>query len=1084
MKNRSDSFYQEILNSCQQQIFVLEPDEYNVIFSNQSAFDKVPEKDRYCFKLIHQQNKPCSDPLIPCPLSEIKKTKKPVSVEHTIQAGKKTCTFEVTGYPILDNNGKIAQIVIHYIDISERKKTESELRRSEEKFRDIFESFHDVYYHSNIQGIITEISPSVFKQAGFKREDVIGQPVKDFYFDPAEYDAFQDMLRKTGTVNDYELKLRSAQGKEIVTSVNARVLFDNQGQPIGVEGVLRNITERKETERQVLKQSALMAEIKRQEAKKQLLRQSAMLAGINRVLQTSISNSSEKAIAQTCLDVAEELSDSKTGFIGYISPKKALQIKYILGPQDFPAFIPKSEIRGAWGKVLKEGKPIIYNSVSKPPWRGETPTDLQPLVSFLGVPLQEAEKTIGILALGNKKPGYDDDDKKLLEALSSAYVEAVKRQRTEEAIQKESAKLSAMISEMDEAIIMTDNKNNIIEINSYYLRLTGKTRNELLGRTIWGILPDDIAEKAIKIIRDFKKNHNSQSIKLQVPLFDLETILRFQPIYRNRQYEGLILNLIDVTELVRARKEAQAANQAKSDFLANMSHEIRTPMNGIIGMTELALNQEQDSEQREYLESIMYSSQSLLTIINDILDFSKIEASKIELEMIEFCLLDTVKNTINSFALTAHAKGLELICDLPAGLSYKIIGDPGRLRQVLINLISNAIKFTDEGEILVTIQERDKDERQVYLDFAVSDTGIGIPEDKREIIFDSFSQADGSHSRKYGGSGLGLTISAQLIEAMGGEISVESKTGQGSCFKFNLPFALSIAKPKKKHLPIVDILPDIPVLIVDDNSTNRRILKKTVADWGMRVQEASNGKSAWQKLKKASTNDPFSLVLLDSFMPEMDGFTMAEKIKKDPALKNTIILMLSSSGARGDAARCRKIGISAYLSKPIYQIDLKEAIQQALKQPDKQLPKKTLITRHSIREARQKFEILLVEDNIVNQKVAVRILENMGHKVAVAENGEEGVAQYKSSKFDIILMDIQMPKMDGYAATKKIRTLEKKSGLRIPIVAMTAHAMKGDKEKCLDAGMDDYLAKPINPEQLGKTITRVVNKLSRRHQTN
>ncbi len=665
--------------------------------------------------------------------------------------------------------------------------------------------------------------------------------------------------------------------------------------------------------------------------------------------------------------------------------------------------------------------------------------------------------------------------------------EFIERSRTEEVLLEERKRLRALIDNVPDFMYVKDLDCRFVVANLSVARQMGvKTPEELLGKNDFDFYPRDLAtsfyEDEQRVIRSGQAEVNREEVGLD-PQGNVSQILTTQVPLRdkNGRVTGIAGVGRDITELKKvqaemqkAREAAEAASRAKSEFLANMSHEIRTPLNGVMGMTDLALETQLTPEQREYLETVKMSADSLLTVINDILDFSKIEAGKIDLEAMDFNLRDCLETSLKTLALRADEKGLELLCEVAPEVPEVVRGDSGRLRQIIINLAGNAIKFTDKGEVALKVQVEANNEHDRTLRFTVADSGIGIPKEKLQSIFDPFTQADTSTTRKYGGTGLGLTISTRLVEMMGGKIWVQSEPGRGSQFHFTA--RLGIADTKVIEVGAIappEILRAVKVLVVDDNRTNRRILEGMLGRWEMKSSSAQDGEEALAKLSEAQeAGEPFALILMDMHMPKMDGFELIERIRQSPHPSTATIMMLTSAGQRGDGARCKELGVAAYLLKPIRQSELREAIALVLGAREQKgaIP---LITRYALQDAREpaaSLRVLLAEDNAVNQRLASRLLEKRGHSVVVAANGREALAALEKESFDLVLMDVQMPVMDGFEATAAIRKKEGAGGTHLQVVALTAHAMKGDREKCLAGGMDGYLSKPIRPQELDELL--------------
>ncbi len=668
----------------------------------------------------------------------------------------------------------------------------------------------------------------------------------------------------------------------------------------------------------------------------------------------------------------------------------------------------------------------------------------------------------------NKLPLRDSESK--VTGIIGTYEDITERKQAE----KELRLTQFSLEHASDAIHWVNSQGRIVYVNEAMCRSLERSREELLSLSIPDINPLFPKERWGPIWEEIKERGSmtfeTQLKTKQGEVFPVEKTINYME-FDGKEYA--FASARDITERKRgeqvlreAKEAAEAASRAKSEFLANMSHEIRTPINGIMGMTELTLDTELNPEQREYLGLVRSSGESLLLVINDILDFSKVESGKLNLETIEFNIYDCVGETMKAMALRAHQKGLELAYDADPEVPSHLVGDPGRLRQVLVNLVGNAIKFTRDGEVLVTIEKLSHDAAGVELHFKVKDTGIGISPEKHGLLFKAFSQADSSTTRKYGGTGLGLAISARLVELMAGKIWLESSEGEGSTFHFTARFAAAEVKAQPAAPLLPAELQGLSVLVVDDNKTNRRILYLMTRGWGMRPSAVESGAAALAVLDTArQKKDPFRLVLIDSNMPVMDGFALAEKIQERSARNGgaeATVLMLTSGGHPGEATRCKQLGISAYLLKPVAKADLMAAILTALSpHQGKMSPSPALVTRHTLRQSARKLRILVAEDNAVNQAVILRMLQKMGHTPVLAQTGKEALALASKEKFDLAFMDVQMPEMDGMAATAAIRERETISRTHLPIFAMTAHAMTGDRERCLEAGMDGYITKPV-----------------------
>ena len=670
--------------------------------------------------------------------------------------------------------------------------------------------------------------------------------------------------------------------------------------------------------------------------------------------------------------------------------------------------------------------------------------------------------------------------------------EIAEREQAQEALRESGELLRLLLEGAPEAIYGIDTLGLATFCNHACLKMLGyETASELLGENMHHLAHHTRVDGSLypieecQIYQAFKKGeetHVDDEIlwRRDGSSFPIEYWSR--PIHRGEAIIGSVVTFVDVTErkladevLRKAKETAEEGSRAKSEFLANMSHEIRTPLNGVIGMTDLALETELTQEQREYLDTVKLSADSLLSVINDVLDFSKLEADKSDLDVSEFDLREGLEATLRTLALRADQKGLELLCEVGPEVPKFVIGDPNRLRQIVVNLVGNAIKFTAEGEVALKVKADETEGTNPLLQFTVSDSGIGIPPEKQKLIFEPFTQADSTTTRNFGGTGLGLAISKRLVEMMGGRIWVESHPGEGSQFHFTASLPPTEILPADSTIAQPEILSGTRVLVVDDNRTNRRILLGLLKIWAMRAEAVESGELALEELSAAQKgDDPYGLILMDMHMPKMDGFDLTEEIRRRSNLKTATIMMLTSGGQRGDALRCEELGVAAYILKPVRQSELRESIARVLGATQTKGPI-PLITRYSLRDERDPWDkprVLVAEDNPVNQLLASRLLEKRGYFVRVVGNGKLALEAIAKDPYDLVLMDVQMPEMDGIEATRALREREASSGTHIPVIGVTAHALKGDRERCLEAGMDGYLSKPIRAQELDEVLAQ------------
>jgi len=946
-------------------------------------------------------------------------------------------TEEMTITPVCGPSGAVTNFIAIKQDITERERVVQDMRQSEGKLRTLISNIPDVLWTMDANGKIVFMSDNMERVSGFSPHDTCSHGVSLFFEclhpdDAGRVRASLEALFTTGAPHDVECRARRKDGEWIWIHDRATSTYEKDGK-FYADGLFTDITARKRA----------AEALRNSEDQLRLLLESTAEAIYGIDLDGNAIFANPACLRMLGYHSLEDVIGKNMHFLIHHSRP---------GGRPYPV----EECRIFQAFRSGEGTHVDDEVL----WRADG-TSFP--AEYWSHPVKKDGKVVGSVI---------------------AFLDISQRKHAEE----ETRKFFSLVENSWDFIGVASLAGEILYMNPAGQKLLGIDGVDFpppkaISDCVTGIAWQRIREVGIPTLMEmghWESETQFQNVKTLEPI---EMLIGASLIIDSQSGRPRCMSVIarDITqrkqaerELLRAKEAAEEANRSKSDFLANMSHEIRTPMNGILGMTDLVLDTELTPQQRQDLNTVKSSADSLLRVVNDILDFSKIEARKLDLERIEFSPKCCIETACKSLGLRSAEKNLELVCHCAADVPAIVLGDPGRLRQIVLNLVGNAIKFTKQGEVVVCAETWSGAADQGNLHFSVRDTGVGIPPEKQKAIFEAFTQADTSSTRQFGGTGLGLTISSQLVSLMGGRIWVESEPGIGSTFHFTVRMEAANPPSPQPVRPAAAILEDLPVLVVDDNATNRHILGELLSGWGMRPTLSAGASDALTCLRQAGNmGAPYPLLITDSQMPFMDGLTLVEHIQRDPQLAGSPVVMLISAGQRKDTARCRELGVRAYLTKPIGESELLDAILQVFGRVENTSQPQP-ITCRSLREQQRSLRILVVEDNPVNQLLAMRLVQKEGHSTVAAATAHDALAVLEKESFDLVLMDVQMPDMDGFQATRAIREKERETGEHLRIIAMTAHAMQGDRERCLSAGMDGYVPKPVNRKELISTIEAVM----------